>query len=122
MNFLKTLSAVLLVAVSISLGGCSDNSPDGLVKQQIAQMNRLVDALEAKKSTETIESIKQDLKSVADKLDALELSAKEKADLISANQEEIRKASERMMKNAMEMMKHEQGNANDRLMDMMQSN
>jgi predicted nucleic acid-binding Zn-ribbon protein len=122
MNLIKTLTAVLLVVTSVSLSGCADNSPDGLVKQQISQMNRLADAIESKKSAETIESIKSDMKAVTDKLDALDLSPKEKADLISANQEEIRKASERMMKNAMEMMKHEQGNAANKLKDLMPSN
>ena len=61
--------ALLLVPAT----GCKGNDPESLIKQQIADMNALADALEKKESPEKIKAAAEKLKATSDKLNALKL-------------------------------------------------
>jgi hypothetical protein len=87
---------VLLVALA-GISGCANNSPDGLIKQQIALVNEQSDAIEKNAPESTLAAIKVKQDDLKKKLEALKLSAEEKKKVMEQNKEAITKATQRLI-------------------------
>ena len=92
----KALGLTLLLVALLPLAGCG-NSADSLAKQHIADMNRLADALEAGKSPAELASIEKSMKATAERLESLNLSPEEKAELATKYAGPMTQAAMRVM-------------------------
>ena len=92
----KALGLTLLLVVLAPLAGCG-NSAESLFKQQIADMNRLADALEAGKSPAELASIEKSMKATAERLESLNLPPEEKAELATKYAGPMMQAAMRLM-------------------------
>lgn len=102
----RMLSVVCLVVVSLSFAGCG-SSEDALVENQIRDMNAMADALESDASQQEIAAIEARMKENEKALEALDLSKEQQEALMEKHQDEIEKASKRMMEAMMKSVEEE---------------
>ncbi len=95
MKRLLGLGSVSLLFFALS--GCSGNA-DGLVQEQIKDMNDLAQAIETNAPDATLKDLQQKMQDTGKKLDDLKLSDDDKKKLIEAHKDEITKASTRLVK------------------------
>jgi len=77
--------------------GCSRSSDD-LMRQQIKEINKLADAFESDASEAELESLQASMKKTVEAMEALNLSADEKAALKEKYKEELGEAGKRLAK------------------------
>jgi hypothetical protein len=82
-------------AVVCFAAGCG-NSAESLLKQQIADMNAMADAIEANKSEAEITAIKDRMEANGKKMDKMDVSEAEKNRLKEKYAPEMEKAGKRM--------------------------
>ena len=87
----------VLLVLLVGISGCANNSPDGLMKQQIALMNEQADAMENNAPESKMTDIKTRQEANTKKLEALKLSDEEKKKVIEQNKDGIMKATQRLM-------------------------
>lgn len=91
----RTLAASLLV-VALCTNGCNRNSADAVMKDNIAAMNELADAVESNAPEGKISEIQKRLEENNKKLEDLKLSEEEKKQLIERHKDEYTKAANRL--------------------------
>ena len=99
MRSLVVVSQLFLLVGILTVTGCADNSADGLVKQQVAEMNKLADGLEAGQ-TEADMSYDR-LEGITKKLEALNLSEEDKQALLKRHEKAVQEATGRLMQASM---------------------
>ena len=96
MKSLVVVSQLFLLVGILTVTGCADNSADGLMKQSIAEMNKIADGLEAGKTEADMKASTDRAKAIVEKLDALGLSDEEKEKLLERHAEGMQEAEKRM--------------------------
>lgn len=89
----------------LGLVGCGGSSPDSLVKEQIAGMNEMADALEKNEPESKLTDIKNRLEATGKKMEALKLSDDEKKKLLEKHKDELMNATSRMFQAMMKRSK-----------------
>jgi hypothetical protein len=69
----RALVCGFVALLLIPAAGCKGNDPESLIKQQIADMNALADALEKKESPEKLKAAAEKLKATSEKFKNLKL-------------------------------------------------
>jgi hypothetical protein len=100
----KALILGSMLVLVLGLAGCG-SSPDSLVKEQIAGINDLADAIEKGEPESKLTDIKKRMEDTSKKLEALKMSDDEKKKLIEKHKDELLKATERMVKAMMSKSK-----------------
>lgn len=91
---MRRVLAVGLVFVLTAAGGCG--SPDGVVRDAAASLNRLSDAIEKGESKERQEDLSQKAKDAFAKFDLLKMSEEQKKALFEKHADELEKAMKRL--------------------------
>ena len=95
------LTSCLLLAC-LCLTGCGPQSPDALIKEQISIINETADTVESANSLDdakaSMEKLKERGEAVTAKLEALDLSDSEKAELMQRHQADMMSAVMRLQK------------------------
>ena len=89
---MKSFKLGTAVFVLLLFAGCGD-SAESLMKQQIADMNALADAMEAGKSEDDIKVISERMKAGGEKLNKMQISDAEKKRLIEKYEPQLKEAS-----------------------------
>ena len=92
----KAIIMTLLLVGLVPLAGCGSKA-ESLLKQQVADMNRLADAIESGKSQAVIDEVAKSMAATMEELDSLKLSSEEKAKLGNKYAQELMQASKRLM-------------------------
>ena len=115
---------LLFAAGLLTLTGCSDNSADGLMKQQIAEMNKMADAMENDATAEaTADAIKERMEAIGKQLEELKLTPEQQQALAEKYKPELEKAAKRIqaaMMKAMEKAMSEGAGQMGNMMEQMQ--
>lgn len=93
------LGSLLLLLCSSS--GCSSNSADSLMTEEIKNLNELAEALETKAPEAKVNELQSKLRDTNKKIEALKLSEDEKKKLVERHRDEMAKASMRFAKASM---------------------
>ncbi len=99
---LRRTVCLVTSAAFLGLAGCG--GPDSLIKEQIADMNALADAMEKGESEEKIKELSKKMEATGKKLEDLKLSEEDKKKLIEKHKAEFEKAGSRMMAAMMKKM------------------
>ena len=87
---MRRVLAVGLVFVLAAAGGCG--SPDGTIRDAVAGMNKLAEAIERGESKERQEELAQKVKDSFAKFDQLKMSEEQKKALFDKHADELGKA------------------------------
>jgi hypothetical protein len=87
---MRRVLAVGIVVGLLTAGGCS--SPDGTVRDIIANMNRLSDAIDKGESKERQEELAQKVKDSVTRFDLLKLTEEQKKAIFDKHSDELAKA------------------------------
>lgn len=96
----RVLTVGLVGLFLLTATGCG-NSPDGLVKSLITDMNRLADSMEKGEPEDKQKAIAERLKATGEKLEKLNLTAEQKKALQDKHKDEMEKALGRLFGAAM---------------------
>lgn len=99
---MKYLLTSCLLLACLCLTGCGPQSPDALIKEQISIINETADTVEAADSLDdakaSMEKLSKRGEAVTAKLDALNLSDSDKAELMQRHQKDLMSAMMRLQK------------------------
>jgi hypothetical protein len=91
---MRRVLAVGVVVLLLTAGGCG--SPDGTVRDVIASLNRLSDAIEKGESKERQEELAQKVKDNFARFDLLKLTEEQKKAIFDKHADELAKAMVRL--------------------------
>ena len=92
----RLLAVAVVGAVLLTAGGCK-SSPDSLVKEMIAGMNRLADSIEKGEPEEKQKAIAEKIKDTSEKLKKLNLTADQQKALGEKHSAELMAAFKRIV-------------------------
>ncbi len=101
-RLLSVLGCALLLSC---LSGCG-NTPDGLMKSQIKDLNRLADAIEDGASDEEFKKITDRINARTKTMNELELTEEQKEELIERHKKDLEAAGQRLQEATMEAIKN----------------